>query len=229
MFKPVHLKTFLKDSIVIQIGFGLFGLSITGMIRSNLGTGAWVVLEVALAQITHMTPGTLSIIVGSSVLLVALSLREKIGWGTLGNILFIGPWEDLFLRLIPPINDKFIIQAGMLLGSILIMGIASAIYIGVDSGAGPRDSLMLAVSRKTGLSIRLARVCIELVVVLIGWILGGPLGMGTVVTALLIGPAVQWGFKLFNVHPHKNLEENSITIEEISSGTGTGKNNDSSF
>jgi uncharacterized membrane protein YczE len=196
--------------LVIQAGFALFGLSIAAMIRSNLGTNAWAVLEVALANIFSLTPGTMSVIVGFTVLLAALSLKEKIGWGTITNIIFIGPWEDLFLWVIPPIDNNPVIQYGILIGAILAMGMASAIYIGVDAGAGPRDSLMLAVKRKTGMSIRVARVCIELVVVLAGWLLGGPLGVGTLVFAIFIGPAVQWGFKLFNVQPHKNPIEGSI-------------------
>lgn len=213
MFIPIHRKTIWRDVLVIQFGYALFGLAIAMMIQANLGTGAWAVLEVALSKLMHLTPGTLSIIVGFSVLLLALLMGEKIGWGTIANIIFIGPWEDFFLWLIPLIKDRPLLQYGMLLGSIIVMGIASAIYIGVDAGAGPRDSLMLAVKRKTGLSIRLARACIEITVVLIGWLLGGPLGIGTVIVALLIGPAVQWGFKLFKVHPHKNREE---LVSEVS-------------
>jgi uncharacterized membrane protein YczE len=91
----------------------------------------------------------------------------------------------------------------MFLLGVLVQGIATAVYIGVDAGAGPRDSLMLAIHRTTGVSIRLARGAIEVIVVLIGWLLGGPLGIGTVVFALLIGPSVQWAFKLFKVRPHK--------------------------
>ena len=207
MFIPIHRKTIWRDLVVIQLGYALFGLSIAVMIQANLGTGAWAVLEVALSKLLHLTPGTLSIIVGFSVLFLALLMGERIGWGTIANIIFIGPWEDFFLWLIPVVKDQPAIQYGMLLGSILVMGIASAIYIGVDAGAGPRDSLMLAVKRKTGLSVRLARAIIEIVVVIIGWLLGGPLGLGTVIVAVLIGPAVQWGFKIFNVQPHKTLEE----------------------
>jgi len=211
MFISLHKKTFWRDFLVIQVGFALFGLAIALMIRSNLGTGAWAVLEVALANITHLTPGTLSILVGSVVLLAALLLKEKIGWGTIANILFIGPWEDFFLWLLPNVKGIFILQLGMILISIVIMGIASAIYIGVHAGAGPRDSLMLAVKRKMGTSIRVARAGIEISMVLVGWLLGGPLGIGTVIIAILIGPAVQWGFKIFHVHPHPNPE---ITLGE---------------
>jgi uncharacterized membrane protein YczE len=203
MLKPVRWNTFIRDFLVIQIGFGLFGLSIAAMIRSNLGTSPWAVLEVALSGLTGITPGRMSIIVGFVILLGALILREKIGWGTIGNILFIGLWEDLFLGMIPSLEDNLLLQGTILLVAIFLMGIATAIYIGVDAGAGPRDSLMLAFHRTTGISIRLGRAIIEIAVVAVGWFLGGPLGAGTVIFALLIGPAVQWSFKLFKVKPHK--------------------------
>ena len=93
-----------------------------------------------------------------------------------------------------------------------MQGIATAVYIGVDAGAGPRDSLMLAIHRKTGVSVRVARGALEIVVVTIGWLLGGPAGWGTLAFALLIGPSVQWAFKLFNVHPHKS--EDVVTPAE---------------
>jgi uncharacterized membrane protein YczE len=204
MLKPIRWNTFLRDFFIIQIGFALFGLSIATMIRSHLGTSPWAVLEVAFSKLTGITPGRMSIIVGFIVLLGALALREKIGWGTLGNILFIGLWEDMFLGMIPSVENHLLIQSSMLLASIFTMGIATAIYIGVDAGAGPRDSLMLAVHRTTNVSIRLARAMIEIIVVTVGWILGGPWGIGKLIFALLIGPSVQWAFKLFNVQPHKS-------------------------
>src|SRR6185436_3848773 len=203
MFKPVLWKTFPRDFLIIQIGFTLFGLAIALMIRSNLGTTPWAVLEVALSHLTNIRPGRISIVVGMVVLLGSLFLREKIGWGTLTNILFIGLWEDMFLSYIPAIEDKLLLQSAMLFAAILIMGFASAIYIGVDAGAGPRDSLMLAFHRTTGFSIRLGRAIIEIVVVSVGWLLGGPLGFGTLIFAALIGPAVQWAFKLLNVQTRK--------------------------
>ena len=203
MLIPVRWKTFPRDFFVIQIGFALFGLSIAVMIRSNFGTGPWALLEVALSNLTGITPGRMSIIVGFAVLMIALALGERIGWGTLGNIMFIGLWEDMFLHRIPSVENNLVLQVLMLLGAILLMGIASAIYIGVNAGAGPRDSLMLAVHRKSGWSIRFGRAVIEILVVTVGWLLGGPLGFGTLIFALLIGPSVQWAFKLFKVRPHK--------------------------
>jgi uncharacterized membrane protein YczE len=240
MLKPIRWKTFLTDFLRIQIGFALFGLAIVMMIQANLGTSAWAVLDVALSKIfPPISVGTVTVLVGFMVLSGALILREPIGWGTLGNILSIGPWEDLWLRVIPSVKSTssplqigtlgnvlsasfwqdFLmnispsiksgilpLQIGMLLVAIAIMGVASAIYIGVDAGAGPRDSLMLAIKRKTGLSIRVARSIIEVTVVIVGWLLGGPAGIGTVVFALLIGPAVQFGFKIFKVQPHREID-----------------------
>jgi len=206
LLKPIRWKTFGRDLIVIQIGYALFGLAIAILIRANLGTSPWVMLEVALAQIFDLTPGTLSVLIGFVVLIGALALRERVGWGTLGNILCIGPFEDLALHYIPPATDNLLLQLGMLTTAAILMGIASAVYIGVDAGAGPRDSLMLAVKRTTGWSLRRARGTIEVCLVTLGWLLGGPIGVGTVIFAILIGPSVQWGFKLFKVEPHRPVE-----------------------
>ena len=213
MLKPIRWNTFIRDFVRIQIGFILFGLAITLMIRGNLGTSAWVVLEAALAYKLGITVGTMTVIMGFLVLTSAVVMREKIGWGTLANILSIGPWVDMWNSFTPSVTNNLPLQVGMLLFAILLMGLGSAIYIGVDAGAGPRDSLMLAIKRTTGVSIRVARAIIEVTVVAIGWLLGGPAGVGTVVYALLVGPAIQWGFKLFNVQPHKEDEVVQAGIE----------------
>lgn len=207
MLKPIRWNTFIRDFFVIQIGFLLYGLAIALVVRAELGTGTWLVFEVALADIFHITIGTTTIFVGFAVLIIALAMREQVGWGTLANILSIGPWLDLSLWLIPSVKDNLPMQIIFFLAGVLVQGIASAVYIGVDAGAGPRDSMMLALHRSTGMSIRLARGMIEITVVFIGWLLGGPLGIGTVVFALLIGPSVQWAFKLLNVKPYKPESE----------------------
>jgi len=213
MLKPVRWKTFPRDFFVIQIGFLLYGLSIALAIRANLGTGTWAVLDVAISQRTGLTPGTITVLVGFTVLISALLMREQIGWGTLGNILSIGPWLDLALYYIPSVEHNWPLQLLMLLAGILTQGLATAIYIGVDAGAGPRDSLMLAVKRTTGVSYRLARGMIELTVLALGWLLGGPAGIGTAIHALLVGTAMQWAFKVFHVQPHRNLEGKPAPLE----------------
>ena len=203
MLKPIRWNTFLRDFLVIQIGFFLYGLALALIVHADLGTSTWLVFEIALADIFRITIGTMTVFVGFAVLILALALREQVGWGTLANILSIGPWLDLWLWLLPGVKGNLFLQILFFLAGILVQGTATAVYIGVDAGAGPRDSLMLAVHRATGASIRLARGIIEVIVVLAGWMLGGPLGVGTVLFALLIGPSVQWAFKLFKVRPHQ--------------------------
>ena len=213
MLKPIRWKTFPRDFFVIQVGFLLYGLSIALAIRANLGTGTWAVLDVALSKITGWTPGTMTVLVGFTVLVASLIMREQIGWGTLGNILSIGPWLDLALYFIPSVDNNWPVQLLMLLTGTLLQGIATAIYIGVDAGAGPRDSLMLAITRTTGISYRMARGLIEISVLAVGWLLGGPAGIGTAIHALLIGTTMQWAFKIFHVQPHRNQESQAAPVE----------------
>jgi len=201
MLRPIHWHRLPRDFAVIQIGFGLFGLAIAILIQANFGTSPWAVFEVALLNYFPITAGQASILVGFGVLVFALLLRQPIGWGTVANIVFIGLWEDLFLSVLPAAHDNWLIQLPYLLLGVAAMGAATAIYIGVNAGAGPRDSLMLAISRTTGISVRLARTAIEVSVVAAGWLLGGPAGLGTLIFALTIGPSVQAAFRLFKVDP----------------------------
>ena len=203
MLRPIRWNTFAKDLFVIQIGFLLYGLALALLIRADLGTSTWLVLEIALADILGISIGTMTVVMGFVVLGLALLSRERVGWGTLANILSIGPWLNLWLDWISTPENNLLLQIGMFLLGVLVQGIATAVYIGVDAGAGPRDSLMLAVHRVTGFSVRVARGSIEVLVVTVGWLLGGPAGWGTLAFALLIGPSVQWAFKMFKVQPHK--------------------------
>lgn len=191
-----------RKFLAIQFGFALYGFSIAIAIRSNLGASSWAVLEVALSRIFPITPGTSAVLIGSIALLIALSLRQHVGWGTVVNMLSIGPWEDLFLWLLPELQSHLLLQLIFLLTGVVAMSLGTAIYIRVDAGAGPRDSLMLAVARTTPLDVKTARILIETAVVLVGWALGGPLGAGTILFALLIGPGVHYAFRLFNIETY---------------------------
>ena len=207
MLKPIHWKTFKRDLAVAMLGFAIYGISIALIIRADLGTGPWAVLAVALADITGTTPGTMLIVTGLLVLVIALLMKERIGWGTVGNILFIGPWTDLFLFLIPSFEDNLWLEIPALIIAVVLSGVATAVYISVNAGAGPRDSLMLAVSRVTGKSVQLSRVVIEILVVIGGWLLQGPVGIGTLVFAVLIGPLVQFFFNVFHAGPKYTPQE----------------------
>jgi len=207
MLKPINWKTFPRDFLISQLGFAIYGLSIALIIQAELGTGPWAVLAVALADISGTTPGTMLIATGIVVLVGAVLMKEKIGWATLANILFIGPWTDLFLFILPSLEGKLWLQIPGMLIAVILSGIATAVYISVNGGAGPRDSLMLAVSRTSGQSVQLSRGIIEVLVVILGWILDGPVGVGTLAFALLIGPLVQVFFKVLNVKPNSECLE----------------------
>jgi uncharacterized membrane protein YczE len=209
MLKQINWKTFPRDFLIAQLGYAIYGLSIALIIQAALGTGPWAVLAVALADIFGTTPGIMIIASGVVVLLGAVLLKEKVGWATLGNILFIGPWTDLFLFLLPSLEGNLWLQIPGMLIAVFLSGIATAVYISANGGAGPRDSLMMAVSRTTGQSVQLSRGVIEVLVVILGWLLNGPVGIGTLVFALLIGPLVQVFFKLFKVKPNTEDSENA--------------------
>ena len=133
-------------------------------------------------------------------------LRQPLGWGTIANMLSIGVWVDWLKPFVPAAPLAWWIRVPYLLLAVLVMGFATAVYVGVNAGAGPRDSLMLAVSRLGKVSVRVARTSIEIGVVLVGWLLGGPVGVGTLLFALSIGPAVQLAFRLLRVRPLQPVE-----------------------
>src|SRR3990172_2058582 len=203
-FRWMGWRKFAYDFLVIQFGFVLFGLSIDMMVRANLGLGPWDVLHMALTYHLPITLGEASIGVAFVVVLLDVILREPLGWGTIANMIFIGVWIDILKPFVPSVPSIFWIQIAYLLLGTIVMGFATAIYIGVDAGAGPRDSLMLALSRLSKTSVRRARTIIEVTAVTVGWLLGGPAWIGTLVSALAIGPAVQLAFKLLRVRPSKS-------------------------
>jgi uncharacterized membrane protein YczE len=192
---------FLRDFAVIQLGFLLFGLAIDMWVLAGLGTSPWVALEVALTHYIPITLGQATILVAIVIILLDLALGQPLGWGTLANMLFIGLWVDVLRPFIPAPPPNLWFQVPYLLLGVFIMGLATALYVGVNAGAGPRDSLMLAVARRFRTTVRVARTSIEVVVVLLSLLLGGSIGLGTLLIALAAGPAVQLGFRLFRVQP----------------------------
>ena len=202
-------RRFAYDFLVIQIGFLLYGLSIDMMVQANLGLSSWDVLHMALTYHLPVTLGQASIGVGFVVVLLDVILREPLGWGTITNMIFIGVWVDALKPFVPTIPSVFWAQVAYLLLGTLVMGFGTAIYVGVDAGAGPRDSLMLALSRIGKTSLRWSRTLLESTTAVIGWLLGGPLWLGTIVFAVTIGPAVQLAFRVLKVKSSKHVRDNS--------------------
>jgi uncharacterized membrane protein YczE len=169
-------------------GLVLFGASLALMLRSGLGLGPWDVLHQGLSERTGLPIGQVVIGVAVVVLLLWIPLRQRPGFGTISNVIVVGLAVDATLALLPephPLAARF----GYLILGILANAVATGLYIGAGLGPGPRDGLMTGLARR-GYSIRLVRTLIELSVLAIGWLLGGTLGVGTVLYAVTIGPLV---------------------------------------
>jgi uncharacterized membrane protein YczE len=188
---------------VIQLyaGLVLYGLSAALILLSALGNDPWDVLHQGLSRRTGIGTGTWVIIVGGLVLLLWIPLRQKPGVGTIANILLVGTSMQLVLGVVPPVTG-FVLQLATLLGGILLVALASGLYIGARFGPGPRDGLMTGLNARLGWPIWLCRALVELSVLLVGWLLGGTVGIGTVLFALLIGPLVHVALPLFDTR-HK--------------------------
>ncbi len=174
----------------LYVGLALYGLSIALLARSALGLMPWSVLDQGIARTTGITLGVSSIVVGALVLLAWVPLRQRPGLGTVSNVVVIGLALDASLAVLPEVSSWPARVLLVVVGTAL-NAVATAAYIGVQLGPGPRDGLMTGLVRRTGGSVRLVRTAIEVVVVLAGVALGGTLGVATVVYALTIGPMVQ--------------------------------------
>lgn len=175
----------------LVIGLFLYGWSMAMLVRSSLGLDPWDVLHEGLANRLPFTFGQITIGVGALVLLLWIPLRQKPGIGTLLNVILIGLAADIGLAVLPVATD-LVPRILLLVGGVVANGLAGALYVGARLGPGPRDGLWVAICQRTGASIRLVRSIIELTVLGLGWLLGGTLGIGTVVYALAIGPLVQF-------------------------------------
>lgn len=176
--------------VQLFIGLALYGASMALMLRAALGLDPWDVFHQGLSAQTGVSIGMLVNLVGAVVLLLWIPLRQRPGIGTVANVVGIGTAMDLTLAVLPAI-DGIWLQAGALAGAVAANGLAGALYIGAGLGPGPRDGLMTGLTRRTGWSLRLVRTGIELTVLALGWLLGGTVGIGTVIYAFAIGPLVQ--------------------------------------
>ncbi|MCX6017556.1 MAG: hypothetical protein NTZ50_03485 [Chloroflexi bacterium] len=186
----------------LRLFFGLyvFGAGIALMHGANLGLGPWDVLSDGISKISGLQLGTVTILVGAAVLSLWLVIRERPGVGTVANILLIGTAVNLTEKFLPHFELVPVRFVQLLLG-VAAVGLGSALYLGAKLGPGPRDGLMLGLHQRTGLSIRVARTSIELVVLVFGILLGGTAGIGTVIFAFGIGPTVQFMMRLLKTAP----------------------------
>ena len=182
----------------LYVGLVLYGVSLAMMVRADLGLAPWDVLHSGLIRHVPITLGQAVVVMSFVVLVAWIPLRETPGIGTISNALVVGFSADGTLALLEP-PDGLALRIALMVGGVVLCGIASALYIGAQLGRGPRDGLMTGLHRRTGRSLRLVRTALEVAVVLVGLLLGGVAGIGTVLYALAIGPLTQLMLPAFTV------------------------------
>ncbi len=180
------------------LGLFLYAAGIVLTINANLGLSPWQVFHQGVSNHIGITMGQASIIVGFIFVILDWILGEKLGIGTICNMLFIGIFMDVLMlnNLIPVVNNIFA-QFLMLALGMFVIGIGTYFYIGAGLGSGPRDGLMVALTKKLKKSVRFIRNSIELTVLVIGYILSGTVGVGTLIMVIGLGYFVQFAFTLF--------------------------------
>ncbi|ELN3937460.1 hypothetical protein WNJ37_13560 [Klebsiella pneumoniae] len=180
----------LRRLLQLYIGLVLYGVSTALFVHANLGADPWDVFHLGVAKQLGISFGTVIILTGAAVLLLWIPIRQMPGLGTVSNVIVLGLAADATLAVLPPL-ESMVARSALLAGAIVLNAIATGMYIGAGFGPGPRDGLMTGLHARTGWSLRGIRTAIELSVLLIGWLLGGKFGVGTVIYALSIGPLIQ--------------------------------------
>ncbi|MEJ7799579.1 MAG: hypothetical protein WKF60_03615 [Ilumatobacter sp.] len=178
-----------RRTTMLMCGLALYGLSLTLLLRADLGLDPWDVFHQGLADAIGLSLGTVIVLTSFAVLALWIPLRERPGFGTIANALLVGLGVELFSAAIPEIDATGLRWILLALG-IVVNGVATGMYIGAGMGPGPRDGLMTGIARRRG-SIRVVRTSIELAVLLTGIALGGTFGIGTLLYAVTIGPLAQ--------------------------------------
>jgi uncharacterized membrane protein YczE len=181
----------------LLVGLVLFGVGIAFMAAGGLGLGPWEAFHQGIARLTGQSLGTVSVVVGIPILALWWPIGERPGIGTIANVVVIGAATNLALAVLP-VPVIVVVQLAYMLGGVVLIGLASGLYLAADLGAGPRDGLMTGLHHRFGWSIRRARTAIEVTVLILGWLLGGTIGLGTLVFALGIGPLVQVFLGIFD-------------------------------
>jgi uncharacterized membrane protein YczE len=181
----VHRIT--RRLVQLLLGLALYGVSLAFVLRAGLGLAPWDVLHQGLAERTGVSIGVVLVVMSFVVLLAWIPLRQRPGFGTLANAVLVGVFVDATLLVLDDAQG-WALRVLLLVSGVLLNGVATALYIGASLGAGPRDGLMTGLVRRTGRSVRVVRTVLEVGVLALGFLLGGTVGVGTVLYALAIGP-----------------------------------------
>ncbi len=187
---PCMSDFLFKRLLPLLVGFVIWGLAVALQVRANLGLSPWDVFHQGLGHHLGIGIGWAGVVTSVGVLLLWIPLKMKPHIGTVLNALVIGPSAEFFLAILDA-PENIVLRWSYMLGGILLMAIGSALYLPARLGTGPRDGVMVGLNKKFGFSIRLARTIVEVMALVIGWLLGGTVGLGTLVVALGLGPTVQ--------------------------------------
>ncbi|MEI6743635.1 MAG: hypothetical protein WCL35_07700 [bacterium] len=205
-------ERFIERIARCAAGLFCFGAGIACFVHSNLGVPPWDVLHQGISEKADLKMGTVIIIVGVVLLVAWIPLRMKPGIGTIMNALQIGLVENVMDDLLPHSN-LIVARVAFLIAGMLFIAFGSGLYIGAELGSGPRDGLMLGLNKRFGISIRLARTTVEIVVLVVGLFLGGSIGLGTFVFAFGIGPLVQKALLALRMSPSLNESATGEALE----------------
>ncbi|WP_455539218.1 YczE/YyaS/YitT family protein [Terrisporobacter sp.] len=213
------MSKIISTILRLLLGFMCCSFGTVMALKSNLGLSPWDVFHQGLSNITGLTIGQASIIVGLIVVTLTLLLKLEIGLGTVANMMIIGLFIDLIIYTgIIPQSTTLLSGVPMLIGSLVMMSIGSYLYISCKVGCGPRDGLMVVLVRITGKSVGVIRFFIELSVLVIGFLLGGKVGIGTLITVMAVGYCIQLVFKMFKFDvkkvKHKSIKESFLFLNE---------------
>lgn len=190
----------LRRLLQLYVGLCLYGVSIAMYIRAGLGVDPWDVFHLGVSRQLSADFGTVMIVTGALVLLLWIPIRQRPGLGTISNVIVLGLAANATLSVLGA-PDSLWLQSGLLIAAVVLNALATGMYIGAGFGPGPRDGLMTGIHARTGWSIRAIRTTIEVTVLVIGYFLGGSVGVGTLVYALAIGPLIQLCLPWFQVKP----------------------------
>lgn len=215
---PIPRDRFVLRLFLLVLWLTVFGLACGLLLRAGLGADPWDVFHQGLSRTCGLQVGTWTILVGVGCLLLWIPLRQRVGLGTVLNVILIGLSINATLALIPA-QHGLSTRIPMLAAAILLYAFATGGYIGAGMGPGPRDGLMTAIAAR-GRSLRLVRTGIELTVLLLGWLLGGTVGVGTLVFAATIGPLVHWTIPLLTIGARPGADKGHPTPENVVVDTG---------
>ena len=187
-----------RRGVHLMVGLFLYGIGIALMVRGEIGAAPWDVLTQGIVNHTGLSFGLITVLTSGVVLLIWIPLRQRPGIGTLLNAVLVGPSADIGFLLIPS-GQELWLRIIFFIAGLLVLAAATGLYIGAHFGPGPRDGLMTGLTKVTGWKIWIVRTGIEVIVVTIGWIMGGNVGLGTLAFAVFIGPLCQWTMPLFAI------------------------------